>query len=214
MRKPGSASLLARASQREPASSQREPASARELAGVSQRVPPREQASVSQFSRPSVKERVLRLRVGSKPGPFQYVRKVAGILGLAWAGPKQASRSPGSTREALGSPRDAPGAPGKPQDQPRNEQREFQENRAFRPWEAFGGPRGTQNRWGGLAGAKEKSQILRSALGPPPRFEGFLLLASGAGIIKTLLLAPLSRKGASFRVFKLFPSAPSRLTSG
>ena len=44
------------------------------------------------------------------PGPFQPVRKVAGILGLAWAGPKQASRSPGSTREALGRPRDAPGA--------------------------------------------------------------------------------------------------------
>ena len=117
-------------------------------------------------SRPSVKERVLRLRVGSEPGSFQPVRKVAGILGLAWAGPKQASRSPGSTREALGSPRDAPGAPGKPQDQPRNEQREFQENRAFRPWEAFGGPRGTQNRWGGLAGAKGKP------FGPPEQEGG------------------------------------------
>ena len=82
------------------------------------------------------------------------------------------------------SPRDAPGAPGTPQEQPRNEQREFQENRVFRPWEASGGPRGTQNRWGGLAGAKGKAR-LSLALGPP-----------------------------LVRVFKLFPSAPSRLASG
>ena len=39
----------------------------------------------------------------------------------------------------------------------RNEQREFQETQVFRSWVASGGPRGTQNRWGGLAGAKGKA---------------------------------------------------------
>ena len=67
------------------------------------------------------------------------------------------------------SPRDAPGAPGTPQEQPRNEQREFQENRVFRPWEASGGPRGTQNRWGGLAGAKGKARVIPGH----PKEEGF-----------------------------------------
>ena len=93
---------------------------------------------------------------------------------------EQASRLVGAQE----SPRDAPGAPGKPQEQLRNEQREFQEKQVFRPWEASGGPRGTQNRWGGLAGAKGKPR-LSLALGPP-----------------------------LVRVFKLFPSAPSRLASG
>ena len=107
----------------------------------------------------------------------EFSRLVAVALdGFArsWGSLKEPRRLGGASE----SPRDAPGAPGTPQEQPRNEQREFQENRVFRAREASGGPRGTQNRWGGLAGAKEKSQILRSALGPPPRFEGFLLLAS------------------------------------
>ena len=90
-------------------------------------------------------------------------------LGSAWAGSDQARRSPGSTREARGRPRDAPGVPGKPQEQLRNEQREFQENRVFRPWEASGGPRGTQNRWGGLAGAKGKARVIPGH----PKEEGF-----------------------------------------
>ena len=67
------------------------------------------------------------------------------------------------------SPRDAPGAPGTPQEQPRNEQREFQENRVFRAREASGGPRGTQNRWGGLAGAKGKPKVIPGH----PKEEGF-----------------------------------------
>ena len=76
---------------------------------------------------------------------------------------------PGSTREAqeaLGKPRDAPKTP---QEQLRNERREFQENRVFRPWEASGGPRGTQNRWGGLAGAKGKPKVIPGY----PKEEGF-----------------------------------------
>ena len=72
----------------------------------------------------------------------------------------------GGAQESL---RDAPGAPGTPQEQLNNEQREFQENRVFRPWEASGGPRGTQNRWGGLAGAKGKPRVIPGH----PKEEGF-----------------------------------------
>ena len=63
-------------------------------------------------------------------------------------------------RKHQGSSGKRSGGPGTPQEQPRNEQREFQENRVFRPWEASGGPRGTQNRWGGLAGAKGKARVI------------------------------------------------------
>ena len=66
---------------------------------------------------------------------------------------------PGSAREAREALGEALDTPGTPQEQLRNERREFQENLVFQAWEASGGPRGTQNRWGGLAGAKEKSQI-------------------------------------------------------
>ena len=54
--------------------------------------------------------------------------------------------------------REGQGSLGRPQEQLRNERREFQENPVFRPWEASGGLRGTQNRWGGLAGAKGNSR--------------------------------------------------------
>ena len=97
------------------------------------------------------------------------------IIGfLASWGSRGSQEPPGRLREAQE-------GPGRPQEQLRNERREFQENPVFRPWEASGGLRGTQNRWGGLAGAKGKPR-LSLALGPP-----------------------------LVRVFKLFPSAPSRL---
>ena len=83
----------------------------------------------------------------------------------SWESLEQARRL-GGAQESL---RDASGAPGTPQEQPRNEQREFQENRVFRPWEASGGPRGTQNRWGGLAGAKGKARVIPGH----PKEEGF-----------------------------------------
>ena len=74
----------------------------------------------------------------------------------SWGSLEQTRRL-GGAQESL---RDAPGASGTPQEQPRNEQREFQEKQVFRPWEVSGGPRGTQNRWGGLAGAKEKAKVV------------------------------------------------------
>ena len=126
----------------------------------------------------------------------------------------------GRAREHLGSSGKLWGSPGTPQEQLRNERREFQENRVFQAWEASGGPRGTQNRWGGLAGAKEKSQILRSALGPPPRFEGFLLLASEGEANRLLLLTfffaqgSLGRLSASSQSFMLVQFAPSKHAFG
>ena len=78
---------------------------------------------------------------------------------------EQASRLVGAQESS----RDAPGAPGKPQEQLRNDQREFQQNRVFRPWEASGGLRGTQNCWGGLAGAKGKAKLIPGY----PKEEGF-----------------------------------------
>ena len=83
----------------------------------------------------------------------------------SWGSLEQARRL-GGAQESL---RDASEAPGTPQEQPRNEQREIQENRVFRPWEASGGPRGTQNRWGGLAGAKGKPKLIPGY----PKEEGF-----------------------------------------
>ena len=83
----------------------------------------------------------------------------------SWGSLEQARRL-GGAQESL---RDASGATGTPQEQPRNEQREFQENRVFRPWEASGGPRGTQNRWGVLAGAKGKAKLIPGY----PKEEGF-----------------------------------------
>ena len=83
----------------------------------------------------------------------------------SWGRLEQARRLGGAQKSL----RDAPGAPGTPQEQPRNEQREFQENQVFRPWEASGGPRGTQNRWGGLAGAKGKPKLIPGY----PKEEGF-----------------------------------------
>ena len=109
----------------------------------------------------------------------RVVRIAADRFLRSWGSLEQPRR----LRGAQESRREAPGAPGTPQEQPRNEQREFQENRVFRPWEASGGPRGTQNRWGGLAGAKGKPR-LSLALGPP-----------------------------LVRVFRLFPSAPPRVCS-
>ena len=49
------------------------------------------------------------------------------------------------------------------------EQCEFQKNLVFRVWEASGGPRGTRNRWGGLAGAKGKARLIPGH----PKEEGF-----------------------------------------
>ena len=92
-----------------------------------------------------------------------------GRPGLGQSSPGAAQGAPGKLREAQGRLRDAPGAPGKPQEQLRNEPREFQENRVFRPWEASGGPRETQNRWGGLAGAKGKARVIPGH----PKEEGF-----------------------------------------
>ena len=65
---------------------------------------------------------------------------------------------PGATRDAQG----GSGKPREAQDQLRNERCEFQENPVFRPWEASGGLRGTQNRSNRLAGANEKSIAPRS----------------------------------------------------
>ena len=81
--------------------------------------------------------------------------------------------------------REAQRGPGRPQEQLRNERREFQENPVFRPWEAFGGLRGTQNRSNRLAGANEKS-IARS--GAPARSEIFFIRASEAGSRKPTFL--------------------------
>ena len=104
------------------------------------------------------------LRFLGRPQGLQEVRCVAAKLSrLLSIGRDRFPQSWGSLEEprrlggASESPRDAPGAPGTPQEQPRNEQREFQEKQVFRPWEASGGLRGTQNRWGSLAGAKGKA---------------------------------------------------------
>ena len=86
---------------------------------------------------------------------------------MIWVG-SWPQAEPGSAREAREALGEALDTPGTPQEQLRNERREFQENLVFQAWEASGGPRGTQNRWGGLAGAKEKSQIPGH-----PKEEGF-----------------------------------------
>jgi len=61
-------------------------------------------------------------------------------------------------REHQGSSGKRWGGPGTPQEQLRNERREFQENLVFQAWEASGGPRGTQNCWGGPRWREGKSQ--------------------------------------------------------
>ena len=78
--------------------------------------------------------------------------------------------------------REAQGGPGRPQEQLRNEPCEFQENLVFRPWEAFGGLRGTQNRSNRLAGANE-TNYSSLALGPPlaPRFFSLVPAKLGVG---------------------------------
>ena len=98
-------------------------------------------------------------------------RGFSGLLAIGFLGPGGAWSRLGGSGEPrrVSGVREAPGAPGTPQEQLRNEQREFHENQVFRPWEASGGLRGTQNRWGGLAGAKGKAKVIPGH----PKEEGF-----------------------------------------
>ena len=80
---------------------------------------------------------------------------LSGLLAIGFLASWGVQGQPGATREAQG----GSGKPREAQDQLRNERREFQENPVFRPWEASGGLRGTQNRSNWLAGANEKSVI-------------------------------------------------------
>ena len=85
------------------------------------------------------------------------------FLGLTFQGRQEGLAATRKAWGGLGRPGQPRRGPGTAQEQLRNERREFQENRVFQAWEASGGPRGTQNRWGGLAGAKGKPEITRRA---------------------------------------------------